>query len=331
MRKGRKKIVTLGGGTGSATVLAGLKQHPVKLCAIVTTMDSGGSTGRLVNDLKVHSMGDVRQALVALSCADSSWKDFFNFRFNQGNLKGHNAGNILLAALEKITGDFKKAIEIAKKFLRVSGDIIPVTLEKTDLVTYLENGKKLIKEDSLELLPKMKSSVKKLSLTKKVIANPKAVKAIRAAEIIVVGPGNPCRSILPNFLVTGIAQAVRKSKAKIILVANVMNKKGQTDQMTLSQVVSFYEQYIGKNVIDVVLYNTSRLKKDFIKRNKLKDESVLKIDLKNLIGQSYESIGAPLLAAKGIKQDKADVFLKRTAIRHDPKKIAKIIMDIALG
>jgi len=328
MGKPRKKIVTIGGGTGSSVVLSGLKEYPVQISAVVSMMDSGGSTGRLVRDLKVHPMGDVRQALLALSKADPGKKDFFCFRFSKGELLGHNAGNIFLAAFEKIDNNFEQAIETIKDFLEVKGDVIPVTLQKTDLIAYLKNGKKLVKEEFLELLSQKKSSLKKLGLTKKSKANPKAIKAIKEAGTIIICPGNPCRSVLPNFLVAGISQAVKKSKAKVIFVANLMNKKGQTDKMTLSQVISFYEKYTGRDIVDVVVYNTDKFKKDFLKKYRLKDESLLKIDQKNLFRASYKTVGASLLTEKISKQDKADVFLKRTAIRHDPKKLAKIIMEI---
>lgn len=328
MKRSKKKIVTIGGGTGSFTVLSGLQQYPVKLSAIVSMMDSGGSTGKLVQDLKVHPMGDTRQALLALSQADPSRKDFFNLRFNQGELKGHNAGNIFLAAMEKITGDFPEAIKLAQKFLRVKGNVIPVTLQKADIIAYLKNGQRLVKENALEKLSQLKSSVKKLRLSKKVKANPEAIKVIQEADLIIITPGNPCRSVLPNFLVSGIVPALKKSKAKVILLANLMNKKGQTDKMTLSQVVSFYEEYIGKNTIDVVIYNTAPLKRNFLKKYKLKDESLLKIDKEKLFLQNYKAIGVPLLAKKGVKQNRADIFLKRTAIRHDPEKLAKIITQL---
>ncbi|PIS42513.1 MAG: hypothetical protein COT24_03015 [Candidatus Kerfeldbacteria bacterium CG08_land_8_20_14_0_20_40_16] len=328
MRKKRAKIVTIGGGTGSSQVLLELKKYPVQLSAIVTMMDSGGSTGQLVKEAKVHPMGDVRQALLALSKASPDQKEFFDFRFARGGLRGHNLGNMILAAFEKATGNFEKSIEIIKRFLTVKGDVIPVTLEFTDLVAYLKNGKKLVREDRLELLTKKSYSFKRLGLTHKVKANPKAIKAIREAEIIIIGPGNPLRSILPNFLVTGIKSAVKKSKAKAIFLANLMNKKGQTDQLTLSESIAFYEQYIGKGVIDYVVYNSADFSKDLLRKYQLKDESLLKIDKDNLQRSNYKAIGAPLLAKGGFSQKKEDVLLTRTAIRHDPKKLAKIIMRI---
>lgn len=328
MNRRKIKIVTIGGGTGSSQVLLGLKEYPLRLSAIVSMMDSGGSTGELMEALKVHPMGDIRQILGALANTNSARRDFFNLRFKEGELMGHSAGNIFLAAYEKIYGNFEKAVSEAKEFLGVKENIIPVTLQRTDLVAYLQNGRKLVKEDSLELLSKRGYSFKKLGLTKKVKANPAAIKAIQAAQVIVICPGNPFRSVLPNFLVDGIKQSLRKSKAKKILVANLMNKKGQTDNLPLSQVVALYEKYIGQGVIDCLIYNSSKFPKNFLHKYQLKDELPLLIDKNKLALAKYRSVNAPLLMNKGYKQAIGDVLLRRTAIRHDPQKIAKIIMKI---
>ncbi|PIY95910.1 MAG: hypothetical protein COY66_05635 [Candidatus Kerfeldbacteria bacterium CG_4_10_14_0_8_um_filter_42_10] len=328
MKKTGIKIVTIGGGTGSSQVLLGLKKYPVQLSAIVTMTDSGGSTGKLTAKYKVHPMGDVRQALLALSNAEPADREFFNFRFAGSGLKGHSLGNLFLAALEKATGDFEKSIQIIKKLFSVEGNVIPVTLDFTDLVAYLKNGRKLVKEDQLGLLEKKGYHFKKLGLTRKAKANPQALKAIKEAQVIIICPGNPLRSVLPNFLIEGIKQAVKNSKASVILIANLMNKKGQTDNLTLFELVAFYEQYAGPRAIDYVIYNTSSFPPSLLKKYQLKDESPLKTDKENLSRLSYKTIGAPLLAKTGYRQKKGDVLLKRTAIRHDPKKLAKMIMRV---
>ena len=144
----KKNIVTIGGGTGSSIVLSGLKKYPVNISAIISMMDSGGSTGRLVRDLDVHPMGDIRQALLALSNANIKNRDFFDFRFESGDLHGHNAGNIFLAGFEKQLGSFEEAVKKAVEYLKVKDKVIAVTLTRTELVAHLKDRRKLIQEHS---------------------------------------------------------------------------------------------------------------------------------------------------------------------------------------
>lgn len=324
----RKNIVTIGGGTGTSVVLSGLRKYPVNLFAIVTVMDSGGSTGRLVREFDVHPMGDIRQALLALSYADKSHKDFFNLRFHSAGLKGHNAGNLFIAGYEKQLGSFDRAIKKAEEYLSVHGSVIPVTLDRVDLVAELINGRKIVGEHAFDDLTKKQNIFKKLSLTKKANANPKAVAAIKKADVIVICPGNPLRSVLPNFLLDGIKQALAKSSAPVVLCANLMNKKGQTGSMNLTQMVDFYEKYIGKKTIDYVIYNTQQISENILKKYKLKDEKEIKKDNSESDKVHYSLIGAPLIADRAYKQEKTDVLLQRTKIRHDPQKLATIIMKI---
>jgi uncharacterized cofD-like protein len=324
----RKNIVTIGGGTGTSVVLTGLKKYPVNLSAIVTMTDSGGSTGRLARDLSVHPMGDVRQALVALSCAEKNHKDFFNLRFEDGILQGHNAGNLFLAGYEKQLGSFEKAISKASEYLAVNGSVIPVTLTRTELVAQLLDGKKIIGEHAFDDLAKKSNVFKKLSLSKKSTANPRAIKAIRNADAIVICPGNPLRSVLPNFLVGGIREAVKKSGVPVIFCVSLMNKKGQTGSLELPEVVDFFERYIGRDVIDYVVYNTEKISSQTLNKYKLHDEQVLKAGTKKINRTKYQLIGAPLLATRAYQQKKSDTLLERTKIRHDPRKLATIIMRI---
>ncbi|MFA6272101.1 MAG: gluconeogenesis factor YvcK family protein [Patescibacteria group bacterium] len=324
----QKNIVTIGGGTGSSVVLSGLKRYPVNLSAIVTMTDSGGSTGKLVRELNVHPMGDVRQALLALSHAEKNHRDFFDLRFDSGDLRGHNAGNLFLAGYEKQLGSFEKAIEKANEYLATQGSVIPVTLTRTDLVAELASGRRIIGEHAFDDLTKRKNVFKKLLLSKKAVANPRAIDAIKKADAIVICPGNPLRSVLPNFLVTGIQQAVKNSKAPVIFCANLMNKKGQTDSMELSDTIDFFEQYIGQEIIDYVIYNTKKITGRMLKKYKLSDEQVVTVDQKKLYSARYKLVGAPLLAEEAYLQKKSDILLQRTRIRHDPRKLATIIMRI---
>src|SRR3989344_2371375 len=228
--KSKPKVVVMGGGTGTFTVLSGLKHYPVDLTAIVTMADDGGSTGRLRDEFGVLPPGDLRQCLVALSEAGEVMRKLFNHRFDSGELAGHNFGNIFISTLEQVTGSLDQALDVAGRLLNIRGRVIPVTLSKVGLIAELKNGKVLEGESALsdyQLVSRF--GIKKIYLKPKAKANKKAIDAIEDADLVVVGPGNLYASLIPNFLVDGIGRALVASKAKKVYVANLMNKNGHTD------------------------------------------------------------------------------------------------------
>ncbi len=315
-----KRIVTIGGGTGTFTVLSGLRRYDdVHLSAIVTMADSGGSTGRLRDEYGVLPPGDLRQSLVALSNASLDLRKLFNFRYDRGGLKGHTFGNIFLSTFEQMTGSLDDAIVLASEILNIHGEVIPVTLGNAQLIAELKNGKKLVGEAAIsdyQLLSKF--GVKNVSLAPKVKANPKALRAIKEADLIVVGPGNFYSSVVPNFLVSGIVDAVRKSKAKKVLVANIMNKHGQTDDFTVGAYLTTLEGIAKAKLFDAVLYNTKRPLATLLKRYADEGEPV-RAEGKTIGGRPL--VGADVLA-RGLYKAPAGDALPRTLIRHDPKKLA---------
>jgi len=322
-----KKIVTIGGGTGSFVVLSGLKKYPVKLSAIVAMTDDGGSSGILRDELGILPPGDVRQCLVALAREDLLLRKLFTYRFNKGTFRGHNLGNLFMATLEKITGSFDQAVEKASRILNIRGEVIPVTLDKVWLRAELENGQILKGEDKInrsKLLSKFK--VKKLFVVPKARANPKAILTIREADLIVIGPGNLYCSILPNFLIKGIPEAIRKSKARKIYNCNLMTKLGHTDGFKIEDFVNTIEKYLGKGVIDYVIFNTKRPAPEFLKRYAEEGEEFVEFDKDTLKKKGF--IGGNLINQKIYKRDPAEIFLKRSLIRHHPDKLAKIIISL---
>ncbi|MAF42723.1 MAG: hypothetical protein CMI54_00960 [Parcubacteria group bacterium] len=321
-----KKIVCIGGGTGTFTILSSLKKHPFHLSAIVTMADDGGSSGVLRDELGVLPPGDVRQCLIALSQEDLLLRNLFAYRFGFGPFLGHNFGNIFMAALEKLTGSFDKAVEKAGRVLDIKGEVIPVTLDKVRLAAILESGKEIKGEKNItksRLLSKHK--IRKLFLNPNAIANPKAVKAIQKADVIIIGPGDLYSSIVPNLLVNGIPQAIKKSKATKIYNSNLMTKHGHTNRFKVRDFSNVIEQYLGEGVLDYVTFNTKKPSSTFLNRYAQEGEFV-EPELDLLKDKRF--IGASLVSDKVNKQDPSDVLLQRTLIRHDSNKLTELIIKL---
>lgn len=323
-------IVVIGGGTGTFVTLLGLKKYPVKLTAIVTMMDSGGSSGRLRDELGVLPPGDIRQCLVALAKSSRLLREMFNYRFSEGELKGHTFGNIFLSTLAKTTGSMKKAIEEVGKILRISGRVVPVTFTKSDLCVELESGKIIEGETHIDVVKKKekRAKIKRAFLKPNVEANPDAISAILEADVILIGPGDLYTSIIPNLLVSGISQAIKKSKAKKIFVLNLMTKYGQTTKYPASQHIEDLEKYVGKHVLDTVILNTKKPRAQALAWYSDYDEQPVVDDLDN--AKEYAIIRGNVIKDSILKSEAQDV-LKRSIIRHDPEKLAKEIIKIAIA
>ena len=327
-----KKIVCLGGGTGLSIVLSGLKKYSLDLTAIVTMFDSGGSSGKLRKELGILPLGDVRQCLVTLS-SESDFANLFHYRFGKGTLKGHNFGNLLIAAMTEATGSLKGAIDKISKILNIKGKVVPVTLEKADIIAILKNNKKIKEEEKIINCPYLsKVGVKKLFLTPKVKANPKAILAIKKADLIIIAPGKFYTSILPIFLVKGIPETVRQSRAKKVFVCNLMTQVGNTDDFSVIDFLTILEKYLGKDVIDYVIFNTGKLSANQIKefRKVFPKADFIKYDESLLKRQNF--IGVDVIDRNIRKLDPADILVKgankRTMILHQPSKLAKVILKL---
>jgi len=324
------KVVVIGGGTGTFTVLSGLKHLPLDLTAIVSMADDGGSTGRLRDEFGVLPPGDLRQCLVALSEADLVMRKLFNHRYENGGLSGHNFGNIFISTLEQVTGSIDKALDVAGKILNIRGRVIPVTLDKISLHAELLNGKVLDGESAfMEYQLVSKYGIKKIFLEPSGDANPKALQAIKEADLIVVGPGKLYTSVLPNFLVRGVSNAFIKSKAKKVFIANLMSQQGHTDNFSVTDYVRTLEKYIcngshtGQKIFDTIIYNTKKPPTTLVRRYADEGEPVV-CTAKCLKGDHHRLVGADLLAEGVAKTAKKDL-LRRTLIRHDSDKLARAI------
>ncbi|PCI30845.1 hypothetical protein COB52_00745 [Candidatus Kaiserbacteria bacterium] len=310
-----KRVVTIGGGTGSFVLLSGLKKYPLEISAIVSMADDGGSTGLLRDELGVLPPGDVRKCLAALAQASPEVRDLFNYRFTNGKLEGHNAGNLFISALEKVTGSFTKAVEVAGKILNIYGKVIPVTEEDMRLVVELNNGVSLQGESKLDDNKEVRENgVRGVSLNHEVEANEDALTAISEADLIVIGPGDIYGSIVPNLLVNGISESLKKTKAKIIVVANITNKKGLTDGFTVQDFAKFIEGYMLGRTVDMVIYNTQVPEEDLVLKYEEQEgqDMIVEYDTKSEI----PVMGVDLLVDE-----------EKHFIRHDSDKLATAVVE----
>jgi len=332
MSKPIKKIVCLGGGTGVSVVLSGLKKYPLDLTAIVTMFDSGGSSGKLRKELGILPLGDIRRCLVALS-NETDLTNLFHYRFGKGTLKGHNFGNLLIAAATEATGGLKGAIDKISKILNIKDKVVPVTLDRADIIAILKNNKKIKEEEKIINCPYLsKVGVKKLFLKPEVKANPKAISAIQNADLIIITPGKFYTSIIPIFLVKGISAAIRKSRAKKVFVCNLMTQVGNTDGFSVIDFLTILEKYLGKDIIDYFIFNTGKLSVNQVKevREVFPKADFIKYDKGLLKRKNF--IGVDVIDRQIRKLNPADILVKgankRTMILHEPNKLAKVIINL---
>lgn len=317
-----KKVVVIGGGTGNFVVLRGLKHYPVELSAIVSMADDGGSTGILRDELGVLPPGDVRQCLVALSDSSRLMRNLMSYRFENGGLQGHSFGNLLLSALEKVTGSFEKGVEEAGKILHIKGKVIPVTTHPTRLKMVLQNGKILEGEGEIYVSQEIDQGYTNIYLEPFAQADSHAIDEIMNADLVVLGPGGLYTSLIPNLLVEGIPKALRETQAKKVFVINLMNRHGQTTNFTAGQHLKEIERFIGQDVFDYVLINSGSPPAELVQA--YAEEGTL---VENNLNGDVRIIATNLLSAELKEQQKGDV-LKRNLIRHDPQKLARELMAI---
>jgi uncharacterized cofD-like protein len=248
------KIAVIGGGTGSFTMLSGLKHHTKRLAAIVSMADDGGSTGVLRDELGALPPGDVRKCLVALSDTPKI-RDLFEYRFEAGTFGGHSFGNILLTALEKVTGSFSEAVSTASEILRINGMVIPATLDDVRLkmeweeTSVILHGEGVIDADYFKHDPRRA----KLSLVPNPKVNPIAITAIEDADIVVITPGDLYTSLGPLLCIDGIGEALEKTNALKVYVSNLVTKDGQTAGFTVSDHAAEIERFAGTEFLDYVI------------------------------------------------------------------------------
>jgi len=306
------KVVVIGGGTGLATLLRGLKEHTTNITAIVTVADDGGSSGRLRRELGVLPPGDFRNCIAALADAESLTTQLFQYRFGQGDgLDGHSFGNLFIAAMADVTGSFERAILESGRVLAVQGRILPSTLDNVTLCADLrgedEAAGALSRVEGESSITAAEWPIERVFLQPdRVRAYPEAIRAILEADLIVAGPGSLFTSVLPNLLVEDIARAIRASRAVKVYVCNVATQKGETDGFSVGDHMEAIQGHVGRDVFHYVLANDN-----------------FDVGLNpntELVPLNYDAEGSYQVIP-------ADLIDPHTPWRHDPQKLARHLMD----
>lgn len=320
------KIVMIGGGTGSFTLLRELKNYAQDITALVTMADDGGSTGQLRDEYGVLPPGDIRQCLVALSNSTEQMRNLFNYRFGEGSFEGHSFGNLFLTAVEKMTDDFGEAVKLAGKILNITGRVLPITLDNTHLVM-LDGKHKVIGEYQIGHTIFKGKNRPDFSLQPHAWINPEAKKAIIEADMVVIAPGNFYGSLVPALIVDGVPGALQETKATVVQVTNLVTKPGQTDGWMVTDYVTEIERFVGRGVIDYVLYNTEKPDKAMLKKYTSEGEYPVGFKATSFKKVPYKAIGKDLVSNEFPEVSKNDK-LTRTLIRHDSDKVARELMRI---
>lgn len=323
-----KRIVVIGGGTGTFVTLRGLKQFPYHLSAIVTMSDSGGSNKRIRDEFGLLPTSDIRQCLVALSDENGGvglLRRLFMYRFEKGKgITGMTFGNLFMAALSDILGSQEEAIRQTGKVLRIHGHVIPVSFTNTNLFAEYEDGHTVTEEHLIDEPPHDgRLRITSVLLKPEAKANPEALEAIGKADLIVLGPGDLYTSLIPNLLVEGIPEALKNAHGRLIYVMNLMTKWGQTYNFTASDHIKTLEAYIGKNIDDVIV-STSPLTKTALAAYEKQHELPVADDLGK---RYYRVIRAQVASSIMTKQSKSDTLV-RSLIRHDSVKLARSLVSI---
>ncbi len=319
------KLVVIGGGTGSFTILQSLKELTPHITAVVNMCDDGGSSGVLRDELGVLPPGDARQCLVALS-ETPEIRELFDYRFAEGRFEGQSLGNLILSGLELQQGSFEKAVEVASTILRIRGEVLPVvlgnhTLELTDGDMVVTGEHRI---DDYHIQTKNIS----VRLTPVSALNPRAKKAITEADMIVISPGSLYTSLLPIFSVPDMRETLQQARGQLVMVANLVNKPTQTDGWHVIDYIEAMEHYIGENRIDTVLYNNQPIASQLLKRYAADGEFPVDIETKRLAKIKAKIVAGQLVNKEITAQDPADTTIRRTLIRHDPQRVKAAIADL---
>lgn len=311
----KPRIVVIGGGTGLSVMLRGLKQKPLDITAIVTVADDGGSSGILREELQIPPPGDIRNVLTALADTEPLLAEVLKYRFNNGGsgLAGHSLGNLILAAMTDITGDFVTGVTELSRIFAVRGRVLPAANHAIVLKAEMEDGSIVVGESRI---PKSGLAIRKVFLEPAdVEALPEAVQALREADAILIGPGSLYTSIIPNLIVPKLAEAIIQSDAVKLFVCNVMTQPGETDNYSVSDHLTAIHAHIGHHLFDYVIVNDGEIPPQVQSLYAEKGSTAVHLDMDELTRRGYKVIADTLV-------------LFRTYLRHDAAKLSNHIYHL---
>ncbi len=315
------KIVMIGGGTGLSTLLRGVREYghmtsSKNLSAIVTVADDGGSSGRLREEMNILPPGDIRNCLIALSNEEPLLARLFQYRFREGSeLSGHSFGNLFIAAMTDITGDFVKTIKESSKVLAVSGKVLPSTVTPLELRAIYDDGSVVRGESHISLVQGKK--IRKMEIIpENALALPEAITELACADAIIIGPGSLYTSLVPNLLIKGIREAINRSNALKVYICNVMTQPGETDGFDASSHIEVICGILGKRSIDyIIVSDIENATEELLERYKAQKAHPVKLDVEKL-------------SSFGVKVVHADLTSYSDFLRHDPQKLANCVINI---
>lgn len=304
----KKKVVVLGGGTGLSYLLNGLKQYPLDITAIVSVCDDGSSTGILREEFNIPAVGDIRKVLVALSETEPLVEKLFNYRFKTtSDLNGHTVGNLLLTAVQEITGNLSDGIEALSKILNLKGKVVPLTEDNVTLIGEMSDGSIVEGEHNITI---DKRQIKRVFYKEEPTPTKEAIKAIKEADLIILSMGSLFTSIIPNLICDEIVEALFESKAKIMYTCNIVTQPGETDDFSVTDHVNMLNKYLKKRKVDVVIANNGYIDTALADKYKtLEQKDAVKYDYKNFKNYDMQVIGDDL------------VTISNNMIRHNSLKL----------
>lgn len=323
------RIVSIGGGHGLSTLLRGLKRYSrnagghVEITAVVTVTDDGGSSGRLRREFAMLPPGDIRNCMVSLSQDEALLARLFDYRFSSGRgLKGHSFGNLFLTAMTHLTGDFAQAVALCSEVLAVAGRVFPSTASNVELVATMADGRLVRGETRISRSAGRIEQIRLDPATVQPCAE--TMEAIRAADLITIGPGSLYTSLIPHFLVQGIAGAMRASRAAKVYFANLMTQPGETTGMTASEHIAAILRHCGRDgpgLIDICVANSARLAPAALKQYQERSARPVKVDR-----HAIERMGIEVIEADLAQRREGSPVPK---IRHDPEATAAVAVELA--
>lgn len=319
------RIVAIGGGTGLSTVLRGLKQFVARrqragvrlpiadLAAVVTVTDDGGSSGRLRREYSILPPGDIRNCMVALSQDEALLSKLFQYRFSAGRgLRGHSFGNLFLAALTNVTGDFPEAVRLSSQVLAIRGRIFPSTAENVSLKAVMEDGSVVAGETAIS---RSRKRIRRVRLVpRNVRPLPEVLRAIREADLVLVGPGSVYTSIIPNLLVRGVAGALRRSRAVRVYVANLMTQPGESEGFAVSDHLRAIYDHTRYRLFDWVVANRAPISPRVLRRYRAQGAEPVRADLEKL-----QKLGVGCILDELVEED--------GVVRHDSSRLTRLLLE----